>query len=130
MVTLRTGPTLEQAERWVAQWDRLQTMSSSRHLRVSTLASSSVGKWKQGMWAMHQLRANGHTVWRRREAEWIRMIQHKHDNLAELVPWVQQFELQKYTYNNNNRESDKSKVTGVRRTIAMQAGCRGSKAEP
>ena len=36
MVTLRTGPALEQAERWVDQWDRLQTRSSSRHLRVST----------------------------------------------------------------------------------------------
>ena len=110
MVTLRTGPaldSLEQAERWVPveQWDRLQTMSSSRHLRVSTPdpASSSVGKWKQGVWARQQLRANGHTVWR--EAEWVRMTQQQHGDLG---PWDQQlislFELQKYS--NSNREPD------------------------
>ena len=102
MVTLRTGPALEQAERWVEQWDRLQTMSSSRHLRVSTPTSCSEGKWRQGVWARQQLIANGHTV--RREAEWVRMIQQQHGNLAELIPWDQPFELQKYT--NNNREPD------------------------
>jgi hypothetical protein len=51
VVTLRLGPALEQAERWVEQWDRLQSRSSSRHLRVSTPASSSEGKWRQGVWA-------------------------------------------------------------------------------
>ena len=42
MVTLRTGPALEQAERSVEQWDRLQGVSSNRHnvMRVSTLANS------------------------------------------------------------------------------------------
>ena len=104
MVTLRTGPALEQAERWMDQWDRLQTRSSSRHLRVSTPTSSSVGKWKQGVWARQQLRANGYTVWR--EAEWVRMIQQQHGNLAELVPWDQQFELQKYRNSLSNREPD------------------------
>ena len=54
MVTLRTGPALEQAERWVDQWDSLQTRSSNGHLRVSTPTSSSTGKcvkWKQGVCA-------------------------------------------------------------------------------
>ena len=104
MVTLRPGPALEQAERWIQQWDRLVGGRSSgqSNQRVSTPTSSSVGKWKQGVWARQQLRNNGYTVWQ--EADWVRMIQQQHGNLAELVPWDQQFELQKY--NNNNREPD------------------------
>ena len=56
---------------------------------------------------------HGHTI--RREAEWVRMIQQQHGNLAELIPWDQPFELQKYS--NSNREPDRSKVIGVRRTL-------------
>ena len=102
MVTLRTGPALEQAERWVEQWDRLQSRGSSRHLRVSTPASSSEGKWRQGVWARQQLIDNGHIV--KREAEWVGMIQQQHGSLAELIPWDQPSELQKYS--NSNREPD------------------------
>jgi hypothetical protein len=102
MVTLRTGPALEQAERWVEQWDGLQSRGSSRHLRVSTPASSGEGKWRQGVWARQQLIDNGHIV--KREAEWVGMIQQQHGNLAELIPWDQPFELQKYS--NSNREPD------------------------
>ena len=43
------GAALQQADRWVEQWDRLQSTSSSRHLRVSTPACSSEEKWRQGV---------------------------------------------------------------------------------
>ena len=43
------GAALQQAGRWVEQWDRLQSTSSSRHLRVSTPACSSEERWRQGV---------------------------------------------------------------------------------
>jgi hypothetical protein len=56
------GAALQQAERWVQQWDRLVGRSSSRHLRVSTPARSSEEKWRQGVWARQQLMSNDHTT--------------------------------------------------------------------
>jgi hypothetical protein len=92
------GAALQQAERWVQQWDRLVGRSSSRHLRVSTPARSSEEKWRQGVWARQQLMSNDHTVWR--EAEWVELIIQQYGNLTELVPWDQQVQLEKYAKSN------------------------------
>ena len=45
------GAALQQADRWMEPWDRLQQQgrSSNRHLRVSTPARSSEEKWRQGV---------------------------------------------------------------------------------
>jgi len=92
------GAALQQAERWVQQWDRLVGRSSSRHLRVSTPARSSEEKWRQGAWARQQLMSNDHTVWR--EAEWVELIIQQYGNLTALVPWDQQVQLEKYAKSN------------------------------
>jgi hypothetical protein len=92
------GAALQQAERWVQQWDRLVGRSSSRHLRVSTPARSSEEKWRQGAWARQQLMSNDHTVWR--EAEWVELIIQQYGTLTALVPWDQQVQLEKYAKSN------------------------------
>ena len=64
------GAALHQVDRWVEQWDGLQVISSSRHLRVtvSTPACSSgeSSRWRQGIWARsrQQLLDYGHTIQR------------------------------------------------------------------
>ena len=89
---------LHQVDRWVEQWDQLQGRSSSGHLRVSTPARSSAERWRQGVWARQRLLDKGHPVWR--EQEWVGLIEQQYGsgytNLARLVPWDQQIQLQKY----------------------------------
>ena len=92
------GAAIQQADRWMEQWDRLVGGRSSGHLRVSTPACSSEEKWRQGIWARQQLIDNGHTVWQEgEEAEWIGLIQQQYGygyaNLARLVPWVSNTQL-------------------------------------
>ena len=93
---------LYQVDRWVEQWDQLQGRGSSRHLRVSTPARSSAERWRQGVWSRQQLLDRGHTVWR--EQEWVGLIEQQYGfgytNLARLVPWDQQIQLQKYAVSN------------------------------
>ena len=80
------GAAIQQADRWIEQWDRLVRGRSSGHLRVSTPASNSEQKWslRQGVRARQQLMNNGHTVWQ--EAEWISLILQQYGNLTALVP--------------------------------------------
>ena len=96
------GATIQQADRWVQQWDNLQLAgrSSSGHLKVSTPASSSGEKWRQGIWARQQLMNNGMAVWR--EAEWVGLLEQQYGfgyaSLTRLVPWDQ-----RYNYRNTLR---------------------------
>ena len=89
---------LHKVDRWVEQWDRLQGTSKSRHLRVSTPARSSAERWRQGVWARQRLLDKGHTVCQ--EQEWVGLLEQQYGfgytNLARLVPWDQQIQLQKY----------------------------------
>ena len=107
------GAALQQVAGWVEQWDRLAGRSSSGHLRVSTPARSSGERPRWGQ----QLVDNGHTAWR--EAEWVGLIQQQYGfgyaNLARLVPWDQQIQLQKCA--KSNPEPDWSTVIGVRGTL-------------
>jgi len=66
------GAAVQQADRWIEQWDGLVRGRSSGHLRVSTPANNSEEKWRQGVRARQQLMSNGHTVWQ--EAEWVNLI--------------------------------------------------------
>ena len=70
---VRVGAALHQVDRWVEQWDRMQSRSSSRHLRVSTPACSNEERRRQGVWSRQQLLDNGHTIWP--EEEWVGLIQ-------------------------------------------------------
>ena len=98
------GAAVQQADRWVQQWDSLQLAgrSSSGHLRVSTPACNSGEKWRKGLWARQQLMNNGVVAWR--EAEWVELLEQQYGfgyaSLARLVPWDQQIQLQKYAKSN------------------------------
>ena len=93
---------LEQAERWIEQWDRLVCGRSNGHFLRSTPAHSASGRWRQGAWCRRQLRDKGVIVWT--EAGWVGQIQQQLGELEELVPWDQHFEMQKYR--RSNKEPD------------------------
>jgi len=96
--SVRVCAELQQADRWVQQWDRLVGRGTSGHLRVSTPACSNEEKWRQGVRARQQLMENGYTV--HQEAEWVSLILQQYGNLTALVPWDQQIQLQKYAKSN------------------------------
>ena len=50
---------LEQAERWIEQWDRLVWDRSNRHLLRSTPAHCAGWRCSQGAWCRKQLLDNG-----------------------------------------------------------------------
>ena len=100
--SVRVGAALQQADRWVEQWDKLVGRRNSGHLRVSTLAYSSEARSRQGVWSRQQLLDNGYTVLR--EEEWVGLVGQQYGfgyaNLTRLVPWDQQIQLQKYAKSN------------------------------
>ena len=102
--TVELEAALEQAERWIEQWDKLVWDRSNGHLLRSTPAHSARGRWRQGAWCRRQLRDSGITV--RAKAGWVGQIQQQLGDLEELVPWDvdQQFEMQ--NYRKSNKEPD------------------------
>ena len=91
------GAAMHQAERWIQQWDSIQSTN-----RMSTPADSNEEKWRQGIWARHQLMNNGMSVWR--EEEWVGLLEQQccfgYASLARIVPWDQRIQLQKYAKSN------------------------------
>ena len=65
------GAAMHQAERWIQQWDSIQSTN-----RMSTPACSNEEKWRQGIWARHQLMNNGMSVWR--EEEWVGLLEQQY----------------------------------------------------
>ena len=89
--TVELEAALEQAKRWIEQWDKLVWDRSNGHLLRPTPAHSARGRGRQvvdktqGAWCKRQLRDSGVTVWTE-------------------AGWGQHFEMQKYR--RSNKEPD------------------------
>ena len=59
------GAAMHQAERWIQQWDSIQSTN-----RMSTPADSNEEKWRQGLWARQQLIEQWHVSVARRGVGW------------------------------------------------------------
>ena len=95
------GAAMHQAERWIQQWDSIQSTN-----RRSTPAVSNEERWGQGLWARQQLMNNGMSVWP--EEEWVGLLEQQYgsgyQSLMRVVPWDRRIQLKKY--GKSNKEPD------------------------